>query len=176
MHMPNCKLSVPDLGYTFLQLSYDFLLSPAIIIPTPTPQTVRTRVDWGDGSFTDVEVTRSLSRNTVTARTFTTAGSAPSPATYTEHVAPADPRAPPVSPRTPTTSHVPPSWSPRMPRTSQSPSGSPMSTRQASTPPASRSLSSASSMSPSGLGEAVDPTIPHPQDLVPPERVNGSKF
>ncbi|KAE9385713.1 hypothetical protein BT96DRAFT_949645 [Gymnopus androsaceus JB14] len=115
------------------------------------------------------------------ARTFTTAAHAAdsSPATFTEHVSPADrrtmsprvsgnsrvPPPTPTSPHMPRTSRVPPASSPtsvHSPRTPRSPVGSPThsrSIREASAPPASPSLSSALSMNTSA-----------------PEQVNGSKF
>ncbi|KAE9383348.1 hypothetical protein BT96DRAFT_1009324 [Gymnopus androsaceus JB14] len=173
-------------------------------------QTVRTRVDWSDGSFTDVEITRSVTRNTITTRTFTTPaqpsdstrGYTTSPATYTENVSPAAPPTPrsgtstasPRTPSTPRTNAAPPPSpaSPRIARTYHRPPSSPASSRTPSTSNhavgsptrdheqapslTSSSVSSASSLTSSAAGRIANTAIPHPQDLVQPQRANGSKF
>ncbi|KAE9394203.1 hypothetical protein BT96DRAFT_998753 [Gymnopus androsaceus JB14] len=103
-----------------------------------------------------------------------------------------NPPPPPVSPRTPRTPNPPPPpASPRTPRTPNALTSSPTpyrgsrqvpahtpsrSSRQDPALPQSPSLTSTSSVTDSLIGETTHAVIPHPQDLVQPQRVNGSKF
>ncbi|KAE9389228.1 hypothetical protein BT96DRAFT_1003444 [Gymnopus androsaceus JB14] len=134
----------------------------------------------GKRSFSNHQYRACFSSCTRTPRS--SASTSSSPASPRTPRTPNPPSPPPASPRTPRTANalptspIPSRGSIQTPGHPASPSTPSWSCRQAPALPHSPSLSSALSVSNSLAGETIHPAIPHPQDLVQPQRVNGSKF